>query len=126
MSVTVELSLLDADLWDAFKRGGEWVPASEYRKLMAQNTKLREENAKLVKVLHEVESEAVDAYFCLQHDCELLVGELEDRFRKHWHEQCENDKLRKLLQELYEDQCDDGDQWKYRDRICELGIEVEE
>ena len=42
MSVTVELSELDADLWDVFRRGGEWVAASEYRKLMAQNAKLRE------------------------------------------------------------------------------------
>lgn len=42
MSVIVELNELDADLWDAFKRGGEWVTASEYRKLMTQNIKLRE------------------------------------------------------------------------------------
>lgn len=42
MSVTVELSELDADLWDVFRRGGEWVAASEYCKLMAQNAKLRE------------------------------------------------------------------------------------
>ena len=42
MSVTVELSEQDAFLWDAFRRGGEWVAASEYRKLMAQNAKLRE------------------------------------------------------------------------------------
>lgn len=62
-----------------------------------ENAKLREENAKLVKVLHEVESEAVDAYLGLQHDCELLVGELDDRFRKYWHEQCENAKLRELV-----------------------------
>ena len=41
--MTVELSEQDADLWDAFRRGGEWVNASEYRKLMAQNAKLREE-----------------------------------------------------------------------------------
>ena len=37
----------------------------------------------------------------------------------------ENAKLRELLKELYEDQCDDGDQWKYRDRLRELGIEVD-
>lgn len=42
MSVTVELSELDAFLWDAFRRGGEWVAASEYRKLMAENAELRE------------------------------------------------------------------------------------
>lgn len=34
----------------------------------------------------------------------------------------ENNILRKLVAEIYEDQCDDGDQWKYRDRIRELGI----
>lgn len=36
----------------------------------------------------------------------------------------ENAKLRELVSELYEDQCADGDQWKYRDRMRELGIEV--
>lgn len=36
----------------------------------------------------------------------------------------ENAKLRELVRELYEDQCVDGDQWKYRDRMRELGIEV--
>lgn len=55
---------------------------------------VRAENAKLVSILHEVEAEAVNAYLCLQHDCELLTAELEDRFRKYWHEQCENAKLR--------------------------------
>lgn len=59
--------------------------------------RLMDENAKLISVLHEVEAEAVDAYLGLQHDCELLSGELEDRFRKHWHEQVQNAKLRKLV-----------------------------
>ena len=36
----------------------------------------------------------------------------------------ENKELRALVRELYEDQCADGDQWKYRDRMRELGIEV--
>ena len=36
----------------------------------------------------------------------------------------ENAKLRELLCELYEDQCDECDRWKYRDRMRELGIEV--
>ena len=35
-----------------------------------------------------------------------------------------NDRLRELLRELYEDQCDDCDRWKYRDRISELGVEL--
>jgi len=38
----------------------------------------------------------------------------------------ENESLRELVRELYEDQCIDGDRWKYRDRIHELGIEVEQ
>ena len=37
----------------------------------------------------------------------------------------ENDRLRELLAELYEEQCDECDRWKYRDRMRELGIEVE-
>lgn len=36
----------------------------------------------------------------------------------------ENSKLRELLRELYEDQCDECDRWKYRDSMRELGIEV--
>lgn len=37
----------------------------------------------------------------------------------------ENAKLRELVAELYEDQCTDGDQWRYRDRMRELGVEVD-
>lgn len=36
----------------------------------------------------------------------------------------ENNELRELVRELYEDQCIDGDQWKYRNRMRELGVEV--
>jgi len=36
----------------------------------------------------------------------------------------ENAKLRELLAELYEEQCDECDSWKYRDRMRELGVEV--
>lgn len=39
-------------------------------------------------------------------------------------EQAENAKLRELVQELYEDQCDECDRWKYRDRIRELGVDA--
>ena len=39
--------------------------------------------------------------------------------------QAENAKLRELVAELYEDQCTDGDQWRYRDRMRELGVEVD-
>lgn len=37
----------------------------------------------------------------------------------------ENAKLRELVRELYEDQCDECDEWKYRDLMRELGIEVD-
>ncbi len=40
-------------------------------------------------------------------------------------EQDENAKLRELVRELYEDQCDEYDEWRYRDRMRELGIEVD-
>lgn len=36
----------------------------------------------------------------------------------------ENAELRELLAELYEEQCDECDRWKYRDRMRELGVEV--
>ena len=36
----------------------------------------------------------------------------------------ENAKLRELLAELYEEQCDECDRWKYRDRMRDLGFEV--
>lgn len=35
----------------------------------------------------------------------------------------ENERLRGLLAELYEEQCDECDRWKYRDRMRELGVE---
>ena len=38
-------------------------------------------------------------------------------------EQAENDKLRELVAEIYEDQCDNSERWRYRDRMRELGIE---
>ena len=37
----------------------------------------------------------------------------------------QNEKLRELVNEMYEDQCDECDRWKYRDRMRELGIEVD-
>ena len=36
----------------------------------------------------------------------------------------ENAKLRELVRELYEDQCDECDEWKYRDRMRELGVDA--
>lgn len=38
--------------------------------------------------------------------------------------QAENAKLRELCGELYEDQCDECDCWKYRDRMRELGVDA--
>lgn len=35
----------------------------------------------------------------------------------------DNAKLRELVRELYEDQCDKCDRWKYRDRMRELGVD---
>lgn len=38
----------------------------------------------------------------------------------------QNDNLRELVREMYEDQCDECDHWKYRDRMREQGVEVDE
>ena len=40
--------------------------------------------------------------------------------------QAENEKLRERLAELYEDQCDECDRWKYRDSLRELGVKVDD
>lgn len=37
--------------------------------------------------------------------------------------EAENAKLRELVAEIYEDQCDNFERWRYRDRMRELGIE---
>ncbi len=117
-------------------------------KPMAQqeNDRLKAENEKLISVLHEVEAEAVDAYLCLQHDCELLAGELDDRFRKCWHEQDQNEKLRELVRDMWRftgtackkyprlfDPVAPGGQMvqlnaidDFEQRMRELGIEVDE
>lgn len=58
----------------------------------------------------------------------MYYEELESHAMTEWHENAhlrdENAKLRELVLELYEDQCFDADQWKYRDRMRDLGIEV--
>ena len=36
----------------------------------------------------------------------------------------ENAKLRELVAEIYEDQCNNSERWRYRDRMRELGIEL--
>ena len=65
----------------------------------AENAKLREENVRLRS--------------CLSDDVEnarMIMGE--------------NAKLRELVAEIYEDQCDNSERWRYRDRMRELGIEL--
>lgn len=100
--------------------------------LCEQNAALCKENAKLVDVLHEVETEAVYAFQCLQQDCVTATNSPEHYFEKWWHADCEcerlaaeNTKLRELVAELYEDQCDECDRWKYRDRMRELSVEAD-
>lgn len=89
MSVTVELGELDADLWDAFKCGGEWVAASEYRKLMAQNAKLREEVNYLKKgdVLHVLTDQELAEQQKHEREMQASITALDD----------ENTKLRELV-----------------------------
>lgn len=58
---------------------------------------VRDENAKLRQQLADVTES---------------IGRIEERCAK----------LRELVLELYEDQCDEGDQWRYRDRMSELGV----
>lgn len=82
------------------EKAGRWS-TSKIRELEAKNAKLREE----IKAAN--------------HDLSLFSGELvASKF--------ENAKLRELACEIYEDQCDDCDRWKYRDRMRELGAEVDE
>ena len=96
---------------------------------------LEAENAELVRVLHELEQEAVHAYRCLQHDCEQVLESEQHFFKKWWSSDCENAKLRKLVRDLWDFYCVMPDEphvfkeeldfsaevWK---RMRELGIEV--
>lgn len=80
--------------------GSYWVshPVKEHiDSLEAENAKLKE----------ELEAVGTAAYLYGRSDLKI-----------------ENAKLRELLLELYEDQCDDCDRWKYRDRMCELEVDV--
>lgn len=58
------------------------------------------ENAKLVDVLHEVETEAVYAYRCLQQDCITTAESSEHFFKKWWHAECMNDNRLKRIDQL--------------------------
>lgn len=77
----------DHELFERFMSGGPWVAHSEYMKLKA-------DNAKLVDVLHEVETEAVYAYNCLQQDCMTTANSSEHFFKKWWHAECELDRVK--------------------------------
>jgi len=71
-----------------------------WKRLKAEVPKLREENAKLVDVLHEVEEEAVLAYHGLQSDIELLLKSETEFFEKWWHSECRNDNKLKRIEVL--------------------------
>lgn len=134
------------NLWDAMYESGE-VPTHAERSYyylslkdaMDENAKLREERD-YYKALWE--HAAVT-------DCELRRvrsawkenrkqnAKLRETLRRRteqfsgmgemWVERgVENAKLRELVRELYEDQCESCDEWKYRDRMRELGVEVDE
>lgn len=66
----------------------------EAERLCDENEGLKAENAELVRVLHEVEREAVHAYKCLQKDCETITGSASHYFDKWWHAECQNDRLK--------------------------------
>ena len=69
------------------------------------------------------EAEAENTKLRKELDAEHALAETLGHF--HEHAQAENAKLRELLAELYEEECDECDRWKYRDRMRELGVEVD-
>ena len=56
---------------------------------------------------------------------EALERRIDELCRENERLRQDNAKLRELLAELYEEQCDECDRWKYRDRMCELEVEVD-
>ena len=99
---------------------------------------LLDENAKLVDVLHEVETEAVYAYRCLQQDCVTTAESSEHFFEKWWHAECEldrvkaeNAKLRELVADMLgyyamPNNIDYKREAALLERARELGAEVEQ
>lgn len=73
MSVTIEISELDADLWDAFQRGGPWIAHSEYMQLKADNAKLRELATYALRHIIEAECEELDRETLRGKPCEDCV-----------------------------------------------------
>lgn len=144
MSVTVELSELDADLWDAFRRGDGWVAVSEHRKLMAQNAKLREELADAPKC--ETCEAMLDCDECLRADVShkerRRLSAENARLRSEFESvgiasylygrsdlKSENDKLRELAVEMYWDlvaEMPESLLIHRKQQLKELGIEVDE
>ena len=59
----------------------------------------------------------------LRNSIDVLSGALDASRKDKERLEAENAKLRELVSELYEDQCDGCDRWKYRDRMRELGVE---
>ena len=86
-----------------------WIRKSDLERCNADLDRLETENAKLRAERDEWHRVAVSKQDIIDH---------------MWDARAENDKLRELLCELYEDQCDEHDRWRYRDRMRELGIEV--
>ena len=58
--------------------------------------------------------------------CDVLNMRIRELYDEYGKLNEEHAKLCELLCELYEDQCDECDQWKYRDRMRELEIGVTE
>lgn len=115
-----------ADLADEFRsissdKRIEYVPAQAVHLLIAADM--------LEEFAHTPKCEECEAMFNCEDcaamlDCdECLRADSSQKERKRV--DYENAKLRELVRELYEDQCDECDEWKYRDRMRELGVEVD-
>ena len=72
----------------------EWVNQPIQAAALLDIADMLNENDRLVRVLHEVEREAVHAYKCLQKDCETITGSASHYFDKWWHAECQNDRLK--------------------------------
>lgn len=66
----------------------------------AENAKLRDENAKLENVLHEIEKDAIVAYHCLQSDIRHVMESETEFFQKWWSAECRNDNRLKRIELL--------------------------
>lgn len=55
---------------------------------------------------------------------DLAFGNMEALRASNERLRAENAKLRELVAEIYEDQCDNSERWRYRDRMRELGVDT--